>query len=165
MTFSVSLLACAFRWARMRERGALRHAFAVLASLQGVLLLDIAFDWRWKLHAFWADEAQASGVYGERRGPQLLLLNILLVVMTLVSIWVVYRLRFRLGLALAVTGTLGSIGVWCCEAVSYHFVDAVFYRMLGGVMLVSLLWVCLMVLTCVGVWLAGRALPREIRRL
>ena len=117
------------------------------------LVLDIAFDLRWKLHAFFMDEATALDVYGERRGPQLVVLLLMSGLAIFGLVWIARRFAGRRGVAVAVTGTMFSVGLWCCEMLSYHYTDAVLFLMVGKVMLVSLLWLALATTTCVGIWM------------
>ncbi len=96
------------------------------------------------------------GVYGERRPPQVLALLVLFGVLAIATIWICYRFRGRPGLAMAVTGTVLSVGLVCCESISYHYVDMIFYRMVGYVMAVSLVWIGLALITCMGALLDRR---------
>jgi hypothetical protein len=149
--YGVSLLTCSIAWARRRQNGPSSRIFAILAGVQLALLLDMAFDLRWKLHDYGMHAAMTRGIYGERRAPQLLALEALAAVVLVVSTVVVYRFRHRVGAALALTGTTLSVGLWCSEALSYHFFDQVLYRMVGKAMLVSFLWCAFAALTCLGV--------------
>jgi hypothetical protein len=153
--YTASLLACASRWARYRKRDFFHRLYGVLAGVQLFLLLDMAFDWRWKLHDMGARLATELGVYGERRMPQTLALMVLSLALVLVFAWVFCRFRRRIGVALMLAGTLFSLGLWCLECVSLHAVDAVLYRMVGAVMRVSLVWICVAFVTCWGAWLDG----------
>jgi hypothetical protein len=133
----------------------------VLAALQLFLLMDVVFNWRWELHDFWMQRAIALGVYGDRRMPQSVTIGVISLVSALAFVWIWRRFRGRTGAALALTGTLLSSAVWCFEWISFHWVDRVFYRMVGGVMLVSLVWICLAIVTCLGAWLEGcSSIPR-----
>jgi hypothetical protein len=151
--YTASLLACGWRWAKCREIEASRRLYAMLALVQFCLLLDMAFNWRWKLHDLGVQVAAKLGVYDLRRTPQLLVLLALALALALLSALIFYRLRRRIGVALALTGTLQSTGLWCLECVSLHAVDRVLYRLIGGVMTVSLAWIFLALVTCLGVWL------------
>jgi len=53
-------------------------------------------------------------------------------------------------------GTLLSVVLWCCEWISFHWADQVFYHIIGRMMLVSLLWIGLALVTCIGAWLDGK---------
>jgi len=90
------------------------------------------------------------GLYADRRSPQLLALLALGLTLALGCILLWHRFRQRPGLACAVIGTLLSLELWCCECLSYHFVDAVLYRLLGKLMAISLVWTGLSVVTCLG---------------
>jgi len=152
-SFCSSFVASSLRWEKSRKDSASRRFFAILSAVQLFLLLDMAFDWRWKLHEFWMRAAMASEVYQQRRGPQLLALGLLAVTLAIVSVAILYKMRRRIGAAAAAVGTLLSAGLWATEAISYHAVDAVFYRMAAGAMAVSLLWCVLAAITCIGLWM------------
>ncbi len=158
-SFVASLALCGWRWRRCAEGDVFKTLFAALASVQAVLLLDMVFDWRWRLHSFWMMEAMQGGWYGQRRGPQLLVLLALGAVAGLSVALIVRRLGNRPGAALALLGTVLSAGLWCIEAISLHAVDGVLYTRVGGAMVVSFLWILLAVVTCTGIWMdgAGRA--------
>jgi hypothetical protein len=160
--YTISSLACVVRWANCRRNRVPSRPFGALAAVQLGLLLDIAFDWRWRVHDFWMREAMVSGVYDRRRLPQMLALGLLALGAALGSAAILYRCRRRVGVALAMTGTLLSVGLWCSEWISFHWVDQVYYYLVGKLMLVSLLWLGLAALTCFGVWLDARVLRRSI---
>ena len=155
--YASAVAACAWRWWRDR-RSERRHGgvFGVLAAVQSVLLLDIVFNLRWKLHEFFMQEAMDRGVYGLRRPPQLLALWMLIGVSMLCCALIVSRFRRRPGAAIAVAGTLLSVALRCAEVLSYHYLDAVLYAQAGKVMVVSILWMALTLLTCLGVWIDSR---------
>jgi hypothetical protein len=159
--YTASLLACTWRWVTYRERDVWGRLYAVLVGVQLSLLLDMAFDWRWKLHDLGVRVTTGLGVYGLRSTPQLLALAALSLTLALFSILIFYKFRRRIGVALALTCTLLSVGLWCVECVSLHYVDGVLYRLVGVVMMVSLVWVGLALVTCLGIWLDGSRRPCE----
>jgi hypothetical protein len=154
--YTISALACAVRWANSRRNRVPGRPFGLLAAVQLGLLLDMAFDWRWKVHDFWMREAMATGVYDQRQFPQALALGLLILGALLACAAMVYRYRSRVGVALALCGALLSVGLWCCESISLHAVDRVFYHSVGTLMTVSLFWIALAAVTCFGVWLDMR---------
>jgi len=153
--YTASLLACTWRWVTYRERDVSRRLYAVLAGVQLCLLLDMAFDWRWKLHDLGVRVTTGLGVYGLRKTPQLLALAVLFLTLALFSILIFSKFRRRFGVALALTSTLLSVGIWCVECVSLHYLDEVLYRVVGVGMMVSLVWAGLSLVTCLGIWLDG----------
>ena len=155
--YTVALVACIWRWWRSGQSQRRDEVFGVLAAVQLALLLDMIFNLRWKLHEFFMDEAMAHGVYGLRRQPQLLALVLLVGAAAMGCGWMVLRLRHRPGAAIAVVGTLLSVGLRCAEVLSYHDLDAVLYFTIGKMMMVSILWIGLTGLTCVGAWMDGRS--------
>jgi hypothetical protein len=152
IAYTVTLAACLFRWMQLRKTGARPGQLLFLAAVQFMLLLDMAFDWRWRLHEYWMRQAITEGVYSERRGPQLFALVGLAVVIIMAVIVLLSRFRRQKGLALAFTGTLLSIGLCAGEAISYHYADIVLHATIGGAMMVSFLWCGLCAITCLGLW-------------
>jgi hypothetical protein len=132
--------------------------FAVLSGVQLALLLDMVFEWRWKLHALEIRTAMAYGIYDSRRLPQLLALAALITGAVFCSILILARLRRR-GAAIALVGTLLSLGLWWVEVLSYHSIDMVLYRMIGKAMLVGFIWIGFALVTCLGVWIDSRDFP------
>jgi hypothetical protein len=156
--YASAVAACAWRWWRERQRYRKGGGvFGVLAAVQLSLLLDIAFNLRWKLHEFFMQEAMNHGVYGLRRSPQLLALWMLIGAAALCCALILSRFRRRPGVAIAVAGTLLSLALRCAEVLSYHGLDAILYAQAGKVMLVSILWMALTLLTCLGVWIDSRS--------
>jgi hypothetical protein len=164
LSYAVSLGACVWRW-RVVQRGGVRSGFRngagrgvylLLALVQAALVLDMLFDIRWKLHAFFMGEAQAHNVYGERREPQLIVLLVLAGVWIAAAAWIARRFRGRPGIILATAGTMLSAALWFSEMLSYHYLDLVLYHMVGKLMLVSLVWGTFAAITCSGIWLDGR---------
>ena len=155
-SFAASLTGCTARWRGRGGNASRRLVFAILAGVQFVLLLDMAFNWRWSLHQFFMDEAMAYGVYGRRGLPQLIGVLTLAGMAVFSSALMLMRFRDRAGTALAVMGTLLSLDMWCLEVLSFHPVDHVLYSMIGGAMTVSYIWIALSMVTCLGAWLDHR---------
>ena len=153
VSYTVPILMCAFGLSRRRRVGTKGRILAVVAGVQLALLLDMTFNWRWLLHEVWMQEAAAFHVYEFRRTPQLISLVVLVGLVSGSVGLAIYRLRRRPGVALAVAGTVCSIGVWCAETLSYHFLDAVLYRMVGSVMAVAFVWLGLSSVTGLGLWI------------
>lgn len=148
--YGISLGICLTAFLRCSKRERSGSLFAALAAAQLFLMLDMAFDWRWKLHAYWMQEAVTEGVYGARRSPQLLGLVVLACLALCCAGLILMKLRHRLGAALALTGTVLSMAMWASEAISYHYLDLILYRKVGGAMLVSFVWIALAVVTSFG---------------
>jgi hypothetical protein len=154
VAYATAAVCCAIRW--IKPRNGTSGVAATLLFIEGILLLDMAFNWRWKLHQALMDLAQREHEYGQRRLPQ----TIVLIVLACVLLYGVYRFwrsfRHRGTTLLAVCGTLLSVVLWCTEVVSLHQVDHVLYFSLGGVMSVSLLWFISCGMTSIGILLDPR---------
>lgn len=142
---------CGITWIRMKARRKPSRLAAVLMLIESALLLDIAFDWRWKLHDALADSARRMNEYAVRGVPQrvtLALLGLLLLFALLAT-----RRSFpgRMSAQLAVSGVLLSLVVWCVEVVSLHSVDHVLYSLSGRLMVVGLLWILSCAMTSIGI--------------
>jgi hypothetical protein len=156
LSYAASFTACVVRGVNCRKNWPSSRPYSIIGGIQLFLLLDIAFDWRWKIHEFWGNDAMQHGLYSERRPPQLIAIVLLLVIVGFASISIGARFRRRRGAGLAVAATIVSVGLWCCEAISYHYIDLIFYHMVGRMMVVSFLWIFMAMITCFGVWLDGR---------
>jgi len=125
----------------------------VLMLIEGALLMDIVFNWRWQIHQLLMTSAMQSHEYGQRRFPQVVTIT-LLGGLLLAGILIAWRfLRDRGTTFLAVSGTALSVILWCVEVVSLHAVDHILYSSLSGVMAVSLLWVLACLMTSIGILL------------
>ena len=161
--YTVTLAVSLMRWIRSWQAGSQWKIFALLSCTQLMLLLDMAFDWRWQLHEYWMRQAIAHSVYAERRAPQLLVLIALAAALAICTAVLLVRLRFEKGKALALAGTALSVGLCFGEAVSYHNLDRVLHATIGGAMVVAYLWAGLCVLTCLGLWMDARHTLNEFR--
>jgi hypothetical protein len=153
VAYVIALTVCVVKARSERPVTGWRRIYLVLSLAQLVLLLDIAFDWRWKLHDLFMHAAMADDVYGQRHMPQRLALVLVAAVAAGVAAWVMSKLRTRRGVGLAAAATVLSVALHGVEMISYHGMDAILYRMAGGVMVVSFLWAALAFITCAGVWM------------
>jgi hypothetical protein len=74
--YGAALVCCTIAWMRTRMRSKDRLALGLM-GIEGVLLLDIAFNWRWRLHGLVGGYAQSHHEYEQRRLPQVIGLVIL----------------------------------------------------------------------------------------
>jgi hypothetical protein len=161
IAYTVALVACLFGltcsigWVKGRLDDKSRGIYACLACIQLALLLDKVFNWRWKLHEHWMRTAMTDGVYDRRRPFQLVVLAALVVALAAAAVFILRRFRRRPALLMAMTGTLLSIGLWVCEAVSYHYFDRVLFFEVGHAMVVSFLWAGCALLTAIGAFKDG----------
>ena len=155
LAYGTAAICCGIAWMRAKARHQDGRLPAFLMLIESVLLLDIAFNWRWMLHRLAMDFAQRRYEYELRREPQFIAV-VSLVALLLLGLLAV-RLFFRggRGNSLAVSGVLLSLVLWCTEVVSLHAVDHVLYHPLGKIMAVSLLWILACLMTSIGM-LFGR---------
>ena len=156
--YTASLLACVLRWVSGGRSLRSGRPFGSVAGVQFLLLLDIVFDWRWRIHEFEDRQASRIGMYQLRRMPQAIVSVVLLLGLALFAIWIMRRFRNSIGAALTMTGTLLSVGLWTCEVISFHNTDKILYHLFGPLMAIALIWLGLAALTCYGVWMDGRGL-------
>lgn len=124
--------------------------------IASALLLDMAFNWRWKLHQAVMDFAMRKREYAQRGLPQLIVVTLLGALLLFGWFVAWHSLRSRGTTLLAVSGALLSLVVWCIEVVSLHAVGHILYYSLGGVMAVSLLWILSCTMTSIGILLDRR---------
>src|SRR3984885_11407160 len=154
--YGVAMTCCGIAWARTRRLRTNSQLAALLTAIEGALVLDMVFNWRWTIHQQLMDFAQRRNEYEIRRSPQLIAIA-MLAVLLLVSLFAALRiLRGRAGALLAVSGVLLSLVLWCTEVISLHALDHVLYHLLGQWMLVSLVWVFAGLMTSVGILIDAR---------
>lgn len=163
--YGSAALACIVAWAKAKRAGASLPAARVLAVMNGILLLDMVFNWRWMLHQLFVDAATQKRVYGERHRPQEAALGLLLGIFLLACFLVLRRLRGRGGAILAVWGTLCAAGLWLVEVISLHAVDHILYHTVGAIFSVAFLWIAACLMTSIGILMeARRAITKTLRR-
>lgn len=142
--FAASMLACA--WVAWRMR---RGAWAALAAVHALLLLDIALDLRHRLHDGVNALLRAAGVYDTRGGLQAVLLGAAFVAL----LWLAWRWR-RAGAAVAATALL--VALFLVEAISWHESDRLLYAHAGPLLRIAWAWVALAAVVVVSALRARR---------
>ena len=148
--FGFALAACVLAWFRSRRASQKGWLAAVLALLESMLILDMAFHGRWRLHNLLAGVAITSHRYGERSVPQyaaLILLGSAVAAGIGLTVW---HLRDRPGAAFAVCGGVLSVCCWFVEVISLHAVDGLLYRRIDGVTFVRFVWAACSLMTGAG---------------
>jgi hypothetical protein len=149
------IASCALGWFRNRRDAAISRLIILLGILNTGLFLDMAFDWRWRLHDLLQEEAIADHWYAHRTLPQagtLALLGIFLAI----GIGMTRRKISSPGMAMAMIGTLVSISCWSTEVISLHAMDMVLYRRAGALMIVDFVWMTSCAMTAIGILRAPR---------
>ena len=154
--YAAAMACCGIAWARTRRLRTVSQLAALLTAIEGALVLDMVFNWRWMLHQQLMDLAQSWHEYDMRRSPQVIAIAILAVLLLVGVLSALRILRRRTGALLAVSGVLLSLVVWCTEVVSLHALDHVLYHLLGPWMIVSLVWVFACLMTSVGILIDAR---------
>lgn len=150
LSYAAAAAACLFVW---RKGGPSSRLAAVLASVEIFLFFDMALNLRWRLHDLLERLSVSQNAYEQRHGPQVLVLLVLALAGTAAAVWAARAFRERPWATLAVWGALISAGCWLSEVVSLHAVDALYYRRLGPLMWVCLLWMGGAAMTVAGVLL------------
>jgi hypothetical protein len=150
LAYGTATTCCGIAWMRAKIRRQDGHLALLLMLIESVLLMDIAFNWRWMLHQLLVDFAQSKHEYGLRKEPQFIAV-VILAALLLLGLLAVRRFFRGRGTALALSGVVLSLALWCTEVVSLHEVDHVFYHRLGPIMAVSLLWIVACLMTSRGI--------------
>jgi hypothetical protein len=156
VAYGSALICCCIAWLRAKAGGRTKRLAAALMILEGALLFDMFFNWRWKLHQSLMDLAIRNHDYSQRRSPQVIVVALLVFALLSGLIFAWRSFRHRGMTLLAVSGALLSLVLWCVEVVSLHYVDHVLYYSLGGFMSVSLLWLVACSMTSIGILLDPR---------
>jgi hypothetical protein len=151
IAYGTAAVCCCIAWVRAKTQRRDWQVAALLTLIESALLLDMAFNGRWRLHQFLMDTAQRAHEYQVRRLPQV----IVLVILAGFLLWGLLRIRRlsrgKSGSSLAASGVLLSIVLWCTEVVSLHQVDHFMYHRIGKIMAVSLLWTLACLMTSIGI--------------
>lgn len=150
--YTVATAACGYAW----QKTAQKRAWLTLAAVQLVLLLDLIFNWRWKLHDRVVAFAMMDNVYDERRWPQKIVLAVVFVAMIALVLRLWEKFRRRGGLMVAIAATVLSMALRLAELISWHTSDTILHWPLAGAMVVTFLWFGLGMATAAGVWIALR---------
>ena len=156
VAYGTAVTCCGIAWIRTKATRRTSRLAAVLTLIESALLLDMAFNWRWKLHQALLDIAIRKHEYAQRRLPQLIVVILLGAVLLFGWFVAFHTFRGRGTTLLAVSGALLSLVVWCIEVVSLHPVDHVFYYSVDGIMAVTLLWLLPCAMTSIGMLLDPR---------
>lgn len=165
VAYGVALACCVVSRSRAKGDPARSRLLALLTVFEGCLLIDIVFNVRWNLHQLFMDEATTLTLYASRRGPQAVVLVVLVGIFLFGLRVTLQRLRGRGGAILAVSGALLSLTIWCTEVISLHAVDHIMYHTLGKLMTVSFLWILACTMTSFGALIesktTGQSTPRR----
>jgi hypothetical protein len=151
LAYGTATICCGITWIRAKTRGQDWRLAALLTLIEGLLLLDIAFNWRWMLHALVGDVARSRHEYALRKEPQVMALVILGALLLLSMLAALRLFRGKVGGRLAIWGALLSVFVWCVEVVSLHEADHILYHLIGKWMVVSALWILACLMTSIGI--------------
>ena len=161
--YAAAAICCGLAWARAKSQGSGSRLAASVIILEGFLLLDLILNLRWRLHDFLAGKAMHLHLYGVRRGPQTLALFVLAGLLCLSLLPASVLLRQRTGAFFAVFGASLSLILWCTEVISLHAVDHVLYHNVGPLTVVSLVRICVCLITSAGILIEGRRDMRVAR--
>jgi hypothetical protein len=154
VSYLIASVSCAFTALRGTGRRITRLA-VVLGILDFALLLDIAFNWRWKFYGWLRSGAESHHWYDQRTGVQILAL----IVLAAFLLFAAFRLRRAFasirGATLAICGGLLSIGCWMTEVISLHTIDALLYLSAGPLLAVTFVWILASAMTTAGILIAG----------
>jgi hypothetical protein len=159
--YLVAFVSCALTAVRTANRRLSRLA-ALLGLIHALLLLDIAFDWRWGLYDWLRREALSWHWYEERHGPQVVTLAILAFVLVSGVIAARSRLRSLPGAGVAAEGTVLSVACWIMEIISLHATDSVLYHRIGPLMVISFVWLLACAMVTAGILMAASRAPVDL---
>ena len=142
---------CLIAWVKTRGDKKRSRLPGILTLLECVLLVDLIFDWRWKLYGLLRGEAASYHVYELRHRPQIATLIILCVLLLLAIAIGLKLLRGRVWTRLAFIGAVLSMGIWCTEIISLHASDALLYHRVGQAMVINFLWLAACLMTSIGI--------------
>src|SRR5277367_59313 len=69
VAYGIAMVCCGIAWARTRRLRTISQLAALLTVIEGALVLDMVFNWRWMIHQELMDLAQRWNEYDIRRSP------------------------------------------------------------------------------------------------
>jgi hypothetical protein len=162
LSFGIAALSSVVAFFRLRSVAAVAWPAAWIATLESLLLFDMAMDARWALHGNAMRVALHRGFYAQRHGIQIAGLTILFAILLLGAAIIVRRLRNRPGAMVAAWSALLALTMWCVEVVSLHEIDTVLYYKVGGFMVIAFVWMILGATTAISIQLEASA-PNQVR--
>ncbi len=153
IAYGTAFVCCSIKAVSLLSRRQAARFAAMLMLLEGSLLIDMAFNLRWRLHQTLMEVAIQKHEYGQRSLPQVIIVAVVAGLL-LISVDVARRSLDRRGMRLiALSGAMVSAALWCIEVVSLHAMDQVLYYALFGVKAVSLIWIVSCTMTAIGILL------------
>lgn len=157
LSFGIGALSSGIALFRLRDMPAVAWATAWIATLESLLMFDMAMNERWALHGNAMRFALHRGFYPQRHGIQIAGLTILFAILLFGATIITRRLRNRLGAIVAAWSALLALILWCVELVSLHEIDTILYYKVDGFMVIAFVWMILGATTAIGIQLEALA--------
>jgi hypothetical protein len=161
LSYFGAAISCGIAWLQARRSPRSYPEFArfalILGIIESILCLDMVFEWRFAIHAFFNELLMERNLYGGRHPLQVALLCLLGILVFVGFLTAFRRLRTRPGALLAVTGVFLSLTLYSVEIISMHETDRGLYHLVSGVMVIAFLWVLACALTLLGIRMEARS--------
>jgi hypothetical protein len=140
LSFALATTACLS--AGRRSTPGDKRIWNALAFINGLLLLDILFGFRFRILGFARVLLRAEGLYDQLHGWAQGIIVVLVATIALAcGLLFLFRRQVAGGPARIAAGiTIVVLGIFAIEALSLHEIDAVYYRPIGPVLTVGWLW-------------------------
>jgi hypothetical protein len=151
MAFAAAGTSSAVAWLRGRSDANVERIAAWVTFLEVFLFFDIVFKWRWMLHAAFIRLAMDHAEYERRRVVQVAALVVLSAILLGFGTFTARKLRDKISVTFALWSASLSLACWCVEVISLHYVDAVLYHRIAGVMVIVPIWLLLGFTTAISI--------------
>jgi hypothetical protein len=157
LSFGIAALSSGIALFRLKNVPVVVWPAAWIATLESLLLFDMAIDSRWVLHGNAMRFALHRGFYAQRHGKQIAGLAILFPILLFGAAIITRRLRSSPSAIVAAWSALLALTMSCVEFVSLHEIDAVLYHKVAGFMVIAFVWMILGATTAISIQLEASA--------
>ena len=148
LSFAATTIACLIAIRRSNDA----RTWGVLALMNCLFLIEIFSGLRFHIHDLVDTILVANGWYAQRSWVQTSLdISVVTIVFVFMTHFIFRRLPAGRGARAAASITLVILAQFAMETVSLHALDAIFYQLIGPVLLIGWLWA----ITSAGICLAS----------
>ncbi|MBB5687113.1 hypothetical protein [Sphingobium boeckii] len=152
LAFVIASLACLIASGARRKSRDL-SIWRGLSIVYGLLAIEMIAAMRHRIHDFVNALLKITGEYSARSGLQEMLIAALaIVILTAMGLYLMRLGKIKASTRLAASATMTLVGLFLLEMISLHAIDAILYRPIGPLMVITYLWIAASTVTVITAW-------------